>query len=110
MGKLEEMRQKNKIRKQKEIDNFLGDIGVLHNNTDNIVLPSVSVKKETREKYINYYIAKYPNRFVYSVSFYKKEYPFDIYYTKEFCKKNIPEKYKETFGEIEKCFFDKKLH
>lgn len=104
MNKREEMREKSKQRKLKEIEDFLNDIDVLHKNTDSIVIPSVGIKREIKECFIGYYIAKYPNCLVYGITRYKKDHPFDITYHKDFYKYNIPTKYQAEFEELEKHF------
>lgn len=104
MNRIEEMREKDRIRKAKEIEDFKNNINVLRNNIDNVVIPSMEIMKETEKCYINYYIAKHPNCLSYHISMYKKDYPFSIYYTKEFYKNDIPVKYKKEFEELEKFF------
>lgn len=104
MNKFEEMRIKDKLRKQKEIDDFINDINILHNNIDSVVMPSIGIKKEQENNYIGYHVVKYPNCLTYDVTLYKKEYPFNIYYSKQYYKNDIPKKYKEVFEELEKYF------
>jgi hypothetical protein len=104
MTRREELYKKWQERKQEEITAFLNNINVLHNNVDDIALPSISIMKECDNYYINYHITKYPNCLNYSIARYKKEYPFSIYHSKEFYKNQIPDQYKPTFTELEQYF------
>lgn len=104
MDKREERREKDRIRKQQEIEEFLNDVNILHNNIDSPVMPSISIKKEHDDNYINYHITKYPNCLIYSITMYKKDYPFNIYYSKEFHENNMPTKYIKHFEELKLYF------
>lgn len=104
MSKREGMREKSKLRKEKEIEEFLNDVDVLHNNLDSVTIPSIGIKREIKECFIGYYITKYPNMNVYQITRYKKDHPFNITYHKEYYKNDIPEKYREEFSNLEKYF------
>jgi hypothetical protein len=104
MTRFEEIRAKDKERKEKEIKDFLSNVNVLHNNIDSVVMPSVEIMKESDKCYISYYVCKYPNCLVYSISMCKKEHPFSTYYSKKFYKNEIPVKYAEQFKKLEAYF------
>ena len=94
-----------RIRKEQEIQDFLSKVDKVINNLDSIVYPSIQVIKETEKCYINYYVSKYPNCLVYSMTRRKKEYPFEIYYSKEFYSTDdIGEEHKKVFAELENHF------
>ena len=98
-----EIREEIRLRMQKEEEDFINDINILHNNIDSM-MPSITIKKECENNYTSYHIVKNPSCLVYHIILYKKEYPFNIYYSKEFYKNDIPKKHKEVFGELEKYF------
>lgn len=104
MTRREEMRIRSKEKKEKEIAEFMADIDFLHDGSNGITIPTVSVKREYAENYIGYSVSKYPNMFKYTLVFYKKDYPFNIYYSKEYYKKDIPKKYINQFEELEVYF------
>jgi len=104
MTRREEMHLKDKQRKENEKQDFLQNIGVLHDNTDGITIPSVEIMVESEQCYISYYISKYPNCFSYHISMYKKDYPFPVYYSKDFRENEIPAKYSKQFKELETYF------
>ena len=104
MNRREAIIQKDKLRKQEEIEKFLNDVNVLHNGLDNIVYPSMSITIESENCYINYHVVKIGDFKTYSLTQYRKEHPFDIYYSKKYNENEIPEKHMIKFNELSKYF------
>jgi hypothetical protein len=104
MNRLEEFKQRQKNKKEETIKEFLNNINKLHDNSENIVVPSIGIMKENKDKFIDFHVTRYPNCFKYSITFYKKDYPFDLYYSKDFFKDELPKKYIKIFTELENKF------
>ena len=104
MERFEIAREKSRIKKINEIEAFMNDINILHNNTDSVIIPSISITVESEKSYLDYHISKHPNILVYDITFFKKDYPFTIYYSKSFYKNNIPKKHLKQFEELEEYF------
>ncbi|MDD4706515.1 MAG: hypothetical protein PHS24_04840, partial [Bacilli bacterium] len=98
-----EIREEIRLRMQKEKEDFINDINILHNNIDSM-MPSIGIKKEYENNYTSYNITEYPKCLTYDITLYKKVYPFNIYYSKRYFKNDIPKKHKEVFKELEKYF------
>lgn len=95
-----EMMEMSRIRKEKEIQDFLGRVNKMHDNSDSVILPSVQILTEEGKCYIEYYLVKYPNLYQLSITRHKKEHPFDIYYSQKFYDYEIPTKYQKQFNEL----------
>lgn len=104
MNRREAMREKDKIKKQQVIEEFLNSVNKLYDNTNSPANPSVGIMKEQEKCFIKYHIIKHPMCLTYSISMYKKDYPFDLYYSKEYYKNEIPSKYINELEELEKYF------
>ena len=103
----EEFRLRDKKAKEEIIENFTKNINVLHDNTDGVTIPSISILKDESDKFVDYYVAKYPTCLEYGVVFYKKDYPYSIYYSKKYYKHEVPKKYATQFTELAKYFPDR---